>query len=80
MHINTKSLVATYVVIELFFYVLFQGCGSNYFCCHGMSVENCNSTTCLISSDVHLYNVGRLYGWLLNITPYSSQAGCNWTL
>ena len=40
-----------------------------------MSVENCNSTTCLILSDVHLYNVGRLYGWLLNITPYSSQVG-----
>lgn len=54
MHINTKSLVATYVVIELFFYVLFQGCGSNYFYCHRMSVENCNSTTCLILPDVHL--------------------------
>ena len=59
MYINTKSLVATYVVIELFFYVLFQGCGSNYFCCHGMSVENCNSTTCLILPDVHLCGVGK---------------------
>lgn len=45
------------------FYVLFRGCGSNYFCCHGMSVENCNSTTCLISSDVHLCGVGQRYGY-----------------
>nr|DAN19649.1 MAG TPA: hypothetical protein [Caudoviricetes sp.] len=55
--------MATYVVIELFFYVLFRGCGSNYFCCHGMSVENCKSTTCLISSDVHLCGVRQRNGY-----------------